>query len=68
MAKIIIKELTKKFNDKLVLKNINFEIENGLIHLLEILKEIEKYGFIKDIHIERETLREIIKNIYENKK
>lgn len=37
-------------------------------NLLEILKEIEKYGFIKDIHIERETLREIIKNIYENKK
>jgi len=30
MAKIIIKELTKKFNDKLVLKNINFEIENGI--------------------------------------
>jgi ABC-2 type transport system ATP-binding protein len=36
--------------------------------ILEILKEVEKYGFIKDIHIEKETLREIIKNIYENKK
>ncbi|MEM2174879.1 MAG: hypothetical protein QXI58_04575 [Candidatus Micrarchaeia archaeon] len=40
---------------------------NSDVKITELLKEIEKYGAIKDVHIERESLRDVIKRIYETK-
>lgn len=67
----------EKINAFLKMKDIKFrELENGRIFLeidedkgiIDLLKEIEKYSSIRDLHVEGESLREVIKRIYENKK